>query len=195
MAAVETKTRKDQITRVAQNMFSERGYVATSMRDLAREIGIEPASLYSHIKGKEDLLQRICMRIAAEFFAEMDATLNSTAPPQEQFRQAIHSHIKVIANNMDASAVFFNEWKHLTGTALDDFKQQRRLYEQRFVSILIAGCKDGTFRPMDVRFTMRVIFSSLNGTHDWYKPNGSMTVTEVADNITNFLLEGLLNKR
>lgn len=195
MAATESITRKDQITRVAQHMFSEKGYVGTSMRDLAKVIGIEPASLYSHIKGKEDLLQRICFKIAADFFAEWDKQVDAQAAPQEQFRQAIHAHIRVITNNMEASAVFFNEWKHLTGEAQEQFQQQRREYEQRFVAILIAGCKEGVFRPIDVRFTMRVIFSSLNGTHDWYKPGGRMTVDEVADNVADFLLEGLLDKK
>lgn len=195
MTVNKTITRKAQITQVAQNMFSEKGYVGTSMRDLAKEIGIEPASLYSHIRSKEELLQGICDRIANEFFAEISPALESSTDPVVLFREAIRAHIRVITANLDASAVFFNEWRHMTEPGLTEFKDQRHRYERHFKEIIHQGIRQEKFRRIDVNFTMKVIFSSLNGTHEWYRPNGPQTPEQVADNITDFLLEGLTLKQ
>ena len=52
--------RKTQIDRTATALFRARGFAATSMRELAAELGMEAGSLYSHIKSKEEILHRVC---------------------------------------------------------------------------------------------------------------------------------------
>lgn len=191
---IETLTRKDQINQVAQNLFRERGYAATSMRDLAKAIGIEAASLYSHIKSKEELLQNICFRIANEFFDEYDRVQNGTTDPKLRFRHAVTAHTRVVASNLDASTVFFNEWRHLNEPSLTEFKKQRAEYEERFKALLKEGIETGVFRDVQVSFAMRLVFSTLNGIPTWYRPDGPKTPDQIAEQIADFLLEGLLKK-
>lgn len=191
---IETLNRKDQINQVAQNLFREKGYAATSMRDLAKAIGIEAASLYSHIKSKEELLQNICFRIATEFFDEYDRVQNGTTDSKQLFRNAVKAHTRVVASNIDASTVFFNEWRHLNEPSLSEFKKQRAAYENRFKALLKEGIEAGVFREVQVSFAMRLVFSTLNGIPTWYRPDGPLSPDQIADQIADFLLEGLLNK-
>ena len=186
-----TLTRKDQITQVAQNMFREKGYSATSMRDLAKIIGIEPASLYSHIKSKEEILQGICFKIAEEFFQAIHEAVKHDIPADEGLRQAIRSHVKVIVNNRDASAVFFHEWRFLKEPALSEFKSLRARYEDIFKSILRDGMTQGLFKTMDLNFLAYIIFSSMNHIHEWYKEGGVMNAERIGEELAEVLLNGI----
>ena len=109
-------SRKDQIREIAQAMFREKGYAATSMRDLAAAVGIEAASLYNHIKSKEELLKEICYDCAEEFFTAINTVISSNVNADLKLTLAIQEHVKVVTNNLDGSAVFLHEWRVFNGT-------------------------------------------------------------------------------
>src|ERR1700754_1008182 len=107
-------SRKEHIFRTAAELFREKGYVASSMRDLAQKLGIEAASRYSHIRSKEEILHNICFDMAAEFrksLEEVEKQKNLTA--SERLRSGIIGHVQVMARDLTASAVFMNEHRHL----------------------------------------------------------------------------------
>ena len=183
-------TRKAQITEVAKNMFRQQGYAATSMRDLAREIGIEPASLYSHIRSKEELLSNICFKIGADFF-EAFHEIETITDPAARLTAAIKGHVAVIVNNLDASAVFLHEWRFLSEPNLSEFKSQRDRYESYFRALIREGIEGGIFKKQDEKFIVLTIFSSLNWIYEWYKPEGSMCAEDIGQKLSELILEGL----
>jgi len=183
--------RKTQIERKATELFKNRGYAATSMRDLANDLGIEAASLYSHIKSKEEILQRICFQMAEEFFRARDNIQSISGSATEKLHKAIISHIQVTTKNMDASVVFFHEWKHLSQPYLKDFLEMRSIYEEWFVSIIEEGVKSGEFKNMDCKFAMLTLLSSLNWLPNWYRPDGKMELKEIQEQMAAFLISGI----
>jgi len=185
-------TRKDQIRQVAQNLFRERGYAATSMRDLAREIGIEPASLYSHIRSKEGLLKGICFEIGEAFFAGIrQIPAGGELSPEQRLKAAVEAHIQVIIENLDASAVFLHEWRFLSEPALAEFKRQRDEYEAYFRGLVREGICDGHFKAADEKFVVLTIFSSMNWIYEWYNPAGNMGVEEIVEKLVDLILNGI----
>ncbi len=78
---IDIPTRKDQIYEVAERLFSARGYHATTMRDIARELAIEGGSLYSHISGKQELLYAIVLRGSEQFLQSARDTIAATGSP------------------------------------------------------------------------------------------------------------------
>lgn len=192
MPEIIYKNRKEHIKDVAQNLFRQKGYTATSMRYLALEIGIEPASIYSHIKSKEDILKEICFGMADEFFEATETiSKNAELNAEEKLRLGIKAHIKVITKNINASAVFFHDWRHLSEPALSDFRELRNTYENFFRSIIKEGIETVIFREVDEKFTTLTILSALNWTYEWYKPDGKMNYEEIADNLSGILIQGL----
>lgn len=191
MDNVIKKSRKQQIEEKATKLFRQKGYAATSMRDLAQVLGIEAASLYSHIKSKEEILQKICFKMADEFFTTWKDVEMETGSNAAKMEKAAITYVKVITKNTDASAVFFHEWRHLSEPHLSEFLAMKDDYEGRFIKILKDGMDSGEFHVADEKFMMLTILSSLNWTHNWYKPTGSLSPEEVGAKLANLILNGL----
>lgn len=182
--------RKIQIRKAAQNLFREKGYMATTMRELASAVGIEPASLYNHFKSKATILQDICFDIADQFF-EGQKSVQADINPEKQLEQAINAHIQVIVQNLDASAVFLHEWRFMEEPHLSEFKQMRHTYETHFEKIIKQGIQEQNFKAIDVKFYMLSLFSSMNWIYDWYKPEGKLSIEDIAKQLTDLLLNGI----
>ncbi|MFC6998709.1 TetR/AcrR family transcriptional regulator [Rufibacter roseus] len=186
-------SRKEQIDQVATTLFKSRGFAATTMRDLALELGIEAGSLYSHIKSKEDILQRVCFRMADEFNAAFDEVKSQDVPAGEKLRLAIAAHVRVLTKNPPAAGVFLNEWRHLSEPSLSQFNGMRHAYEESFREIVREGIATGEFKVNDEKFVVLTLLSSLNWLHMWYKPEGKMSPDDIAEFLSNLLLNGLKN--
>ncbi len=188
----EQKTnRKEQIHNAATYLFKEKGYLATSMRDLAKLLEIEAPSLYSHIKSKEEILQKICFDAAEAFFSGLKGLDRDNISAKTRLEAVIHSHILVICSNLDSVAVFLNEWRHLSSPYYEDFLKMRRQYEQEFRKHILYGVENGEFKVRDVDFAVLTILSSLNWTYNWYQPDGKMTPEEIASNLSEILIKGI----
>ena len=184
-------SRKKQIEHTATALFKSKGFSATSMRDLANALGIEAASIYSHIRSKEEILQRVCFRMAGEFFEALEATEATGTTATEKLRNAIYAHVEVLTKNTEASAVFLHEWRHLSEPFHSEFLALRDRYEAHFREIIKAGVESGEFKVPDEKFAALTILSALNWIHTWYKPEGKMKPAAIADNLSAMLLNGL----
>ena len=192
MAKQEKTSRKHQLELTATQLFKEKGYTASSMRDLANEVGIEAASLYSHIKSKEEILRNICFRMAGEFFAAIDSIDNKSIDSMAQkLENYIIAHTEVIARDTAATLVFINEWKHLSEPHYTNFNEQRHRYEKRFIEILKEGIKRKEFLPIDEKFVVLTILSSLNWIPHWYNPAGKMSPGEIGRQLSRMLINGI----
>lgn len=186
-----TLSTKDNIRQTAEKLFRERGYAAIGMRELAREVGIEAPSIYNHYKSKDDLLREICQDIAVQFFKAFEAIEGLGDKPAQKIKQLMKAHVSVIAQNLEASEVFFNEWMFLQEPHLSHFNKLRYEYEMKFREVIESGMKQGSFKKMNSKLVTFAIFSSLNATYDLLKSNKPMAKERIAEDIANLLLNGL----
>ncbi len=194
MPSVEKMSRKEQVIRKAAELFRDHGYAATSMRDLANALGIEAASLYSHIKSKEEILQSLCFEMAELFRASLEKVENQDISYTEKLRLGIRGHIEVMSKDLIASAVFMNEHRHLSQPYLRDFLLMRINYINRFKKIIEGGIKHGEFGGIDTKLAVMTLFSSLNWMPNWYDPSGIINPTDLGDQLAGMLIEGLKTK-
>lgn len=185
-------SRKEQVIRSAAELFKEKGYAASSMRDLAQKLGIEAASLYSHIKSKEEILQTLCFDMAADFRESLEKVEKQNVSASEKLSLGIVGHVNVMARDLTASAVFMNEHRHLSNPYLRDFLLLRINYINRFKSIIEEGVAKGEFKKnIDTKLAVMTLFSSLNWMPMWYSPEGSIEPKELGQQLANMLVNGL----
>lgn len=192
MEGIANLSRKEQVIRKAAELFKEKGYAAASMRDLAQLLGIEAASLYSHIKSKEEILRSLCFDMAAEFRKSLEEVEKKDLPASEKLRLGIIGHIQVMAKDLTASAVFMNEHRHLSQPWLRDFLLLRINYINRFKNIIEQGTRSGEFKKtIDKKLAVMTLFSSLNWMPMWYDPSGLIDPLELGVQLSDMLVNGL----
>lgn len=184
-------SRREQILHTARQLFSDRGYHATSMRDIAEALGIQAGSLYVHIRSKEDVLFEIVDRCADQFLRALAPVLESPRPAPERLREALRAHLQVMARNLETATVFFHEWKFLDPERRQAVIRKRDEYEAGFRRIIAEGVAAGAFRPVDVRLAACAVLSMANWFYHWYSPAGPLSAEEIADRFADMILWGL----
>jgi len=212
--AIEAASRRRAIDNVASALFRDRGYAATSVRDIARALDIRGASLYAHVTSKEDVLWSIVDRAAAAFEAAADAAAEAAAnpasvgeadttadaavgelgtivAPARELAALVRAHVAVIASDPQLAGVFVREWRHLTGERRIAVLARRDAYEARFRAIVEAGVASGDFAPTDPALAASYLLSALNGLAAWYRPGGRLTATAIADQYADYAVRSL----
>jgi TetR/AcrR family transcriptional regulator, cholesterol catabolism regulator len=190
--AVES-TRRQQIEDAASALFRERGYAATSVRDIAHALNIQGGSLYAHVASKEDVLWSIVSRAADRFNAEVAplATEHSPVLATTRLRSMIRAHVDVVTSSQRDAAVFLHEWRFLSPDRRDQMAERRDAYEALFRQVIGEGIAAGTFSAVDPRLTATAILTALNGIATWFRPDGQLTAHEIADDYADLFLRAL----
>lgn len=185
------ETRRQQIEDAASALFRERGYAQTSVRDIAQALSLQGGSLYAHVASKEDVLWSIVNRAADRFHAQVDPIAASRAPAPERLRQMIHAHVAVVTSGQRDAAVFLHEWRFLSVDRREQIAQRRDAYEGLFRRTIEGGVESTEFGTADPRLTAMAILSALNGIATWYRPDGPLTATQIADQYADLFLRAL----
>ncbi len=187
-------TRKMLIFEEAARLFREKGYQATSMRDLAERVELEPSSLYSHIRSKGELLQKICFDCANHFTVSMDEIQAGHTTALEKIRKLIEVHIEIALTKPTSTTVFNDEWKNLPPHKLVRFMEMRKEYERKFIALIREAQERGEVIPVDPELLLNTIISSFR----WIQPKTSIKdkwkSEQIVRAISRFILAGLTNR-
>jgi|SRR4051794_10663373 AcrR family transcriptional regulator len=192
MTATTDTPRRLQIEEAASALFRERGYAATSVRDIAQALNLQGGSLYAHMASKEDVLWSIVTRAADRFNAEVGPiAARDDATPKLKLRDMIRAHVNVVTSIQKDAAVFLHEWRFLSDDRRAEMSGRRDAYEALFRQVIAQGIAAGDLREVDARLTAAAILSSLNGIPTWYRSNGALSSGEIADQQADLFLHAL----
>jgi AcrR family transcriptional regulator len=182
-------TRRSELTRLAARLFAEKGYVGTSVGDLAEAMGVQKGSLYAHIDSKADLLWEVARDGAAAFHAGLDAVPDDLRAT-DRIRRALRAHLSVVAEQLDVATVFVKEWQYLEGERRETFVEERRRYEERIRELFREGREQGELRAdLDHGVAALVFLSAANWAYTWLRPGRDTDA--LADRFFELLLDGI----
>ena len=193
MAKAQRKkaSKKELILLKAAAMFREKGFAATSMRDLAETVGIEAASLYNHIRSKNEMLEAICFDVANRFNANMDAIESGTQKSITKVETLLRFHIQQMIGNYEEVYVSDREWKHLEDPYLSNFQTQRRNYRKKFASIIEEGIAKNEIKKIDASTAVLILLHAVSGIESWHRSKTKINAQELEDNMILIMIDGL----
>jgi AcrR family transcriptional regulator len=184
-------SKKGLILQIAATMFRQRGFSATSMRDLAEAVGIEAASLYNHIHSKQEILEAICFEMANLFNEHMDQVEGSSENTIAKIEQVLRFHIRQIIDNYEQVFVTDREWRHLEEPYLSNFQTQRRTYRKRFAALIEQGIDKKEIRRIDAPTAVLILLHAIGGIESWHRSRKKINARELEDNMLTILIDGL----
>lgn len=187
----KNSTKKEAIIETASRLFREKGFSATSMRDLAEQVGVEAASLYNHIQSKSELLQEICFRVANQFITNLEAIENSDEPSLHKLESIIRFHIRMMLDQYENVYISDHEWRHLPEPYLSNFLNQRRSYRKRLGTLIENGIQKGEMKNIEPYVAVLTILSAISGLESWQRSRKSIPEETMEDNMVKYLIEGI----
>jgi len=187
----KTSPRKEVILSKAAWLFREKGYNATSMRDLAEEVGVEAASLYNHINSKSEILQEICFKVANRFMSHIEDVTQRDQPAIQKLDAILRFHIRNMLELYEEVYVSDREWKHLAEPYLFNFQNQRRVYRQRIASIIEEGIQKGEIKQIDAPTAVLIILHAVSGIESWHRSKKKISGEMLEENMIMIMIEGL----
>lgn len=183
---------RDEILDAAAQIFSQKGFHAASMQDIAQAVNLQKASLYYHINSKQEILVAILDRALDLLIEGMEQVVALPLPPEERLAQAIRVYLQAMLEHRDLAAVLLLEHRSLDAEYQTRHIPRRDRFERLWRDLIQEGMETGVFCCADAVLSVRALLGAMNWTITWYRPDGSLSAAEIAAEFSKLFLNGLL---
>jgi AcrR family transcriptional regulator len=181
-----------EILRVAATCFGEMGFRATTLDTIAAKAGLSKVTLYRYVKSKDELLSLVFERTIESFRAGLGEIIAQRLPADEKIRRIVRYQVALLASHLPFLKVFFAEEAGLPGPMAARAARARREYDRAIERAYRDGVDEGLFRDLPPTLVVFGILGMCNWLHEWYRPEGRSTPTEIADVFVDILERGYL---
>lgn len=172
---------RGKLLQTAAHLFRHKGYERTTVRDLAGAVGIQSGSIFHHFKSKDEILRAVMEETIHYNTALMRAALDEATTVQERVLALIRCELQsIMGGSGEAMAVLVYEWRSLSAEGQAQVLALRDVYEQIWLHVLEEAKAQG-FIKGDVFMTRRFLTGALSWTTTWFRPDGSMSLEQLAD--------------
>jgi len=183
--------RRGQLVRESARLFREKGYDATSVRDIAAATGLRSGSWVYHFKTKQDILAAVMEEGLEQALERIEAIAREQLSPREHFRALLQTHLDTLLGpGQDFIPVLLYEWRSLDAAGRPRIIELQRRYEAVWDDVIRELQRSGDW-AMPTRVDRLLMFGALNWIAHWYRADQAMSAAEVADAFAAFFEHGL----
>ncbi len=187
------KSRK-QILDAAAALFSQHGFDATSLREIASAVNMKAGSLYYHFESKEALILEV-LNIGIENIHQNVQNRISSIPENSPFslilEEAIKGHLEALLEKGDYTSTNIRNYGQIPISIQKLSLDIRNSYEDLWRELLEEGARKGEIKPgVDLKILRLSLLGMLNRTIEWYH-EGGLSVDEIAIDQARFFLVGI----
>lgn len=185
---------REEILEVAAQIFRQKGFHAASMQEIADAVNLRKASLYHHVSSKQEILLDL-MDLAMDYLIERThAIFIQPTSPQARLQEAIHRYLKALTDYPDLANVLLLEFRSLEPDFQKRHQPRRDQFERLWRGLIQEGIDSGEFRSMEASMASKILLGSLHWAITWYRPDGPMTLEQIAQTYCNLFLNGFLTE-
>lgn len=179
------------VLRRAVELFNRQGYDATSMGDLAAELGLTKSAIYHHVSGKEELLSA-ALDEALDRLGEATerATATRARTARERLEGVVEESVRILAEHLPAVTLLLRVRGNspVEQAAL----ARRRVLDDRLAALVREAVEEGSLRDdIEPQLISRLVFGTVNSLVEWYRPDGPTDVDDLARAVTRLVFDGL----
>lgn len=190
---MQISTKKDHFLSEALKLIHEKGFKATTMRDIAKHMNFDASNSYNYVKSKQEILEIFLFKTSNEFHSNIDNILNSNYDIPEKLKLLIKSHIQIASQNPYEVALLVNEWRNLKEPKYSKFVVLRDSYENKVSNLLEEGIKVSVLKNMDLKIATSTLLASIRWFYDHFTQDEvTLNPIELERQIIDYVLGGLL---
>jgi AcrR family transcriptional regulator len=181
-----------EIHNMVARLFAYRGYHHTSLREIARELGMNQSSLYHYFTSKEDVLFGLMNDAMNKVLGKLEEIYASELSAEDKLKMVLHSYIQSYAGDQERLILLVNEMNSLTETNRLILVDKQRQYVQLIKSILKELVYEDKMKEIDASVATFAFFGMVHYTIKWYRKDGPITLDQLTRLFVEIFTRGIL---
>lgn len=187
------KNSREKLIKKAIDLFYQKGYADTPIRQIGSKAGISNSLLYHYFKNKQDILFEIINTASQDLIAVLSEIDNRIEDPCECLREMLIAHTVLFSiKRKKESKILVEELHYLKGKQKEIIKNAQREIYNIYMKKHKQLAKLGVLNEIDLTVLNFSIFGVINGFFRWYREGGRMSKEAVAEDIVRFVFHGML---
>ncbi len=184
---------RQRVLRASVEIFSKRGFRATSMNEIAAGVGLSKPTLYHYFHNKEELLVLIYRDVLDDSLRMAHETVAAAATPIDAVHDLLVSRVVYTCENQDLLKICFEEEDELRPDLAETLLERRRAFEDVLTDAVLAHLAEhpDVRLPMTAKTFVNTCLGAVNWTYKWYSPQGARTPAELGEEMADVLLRAL----